>query len=205
MLPMNEKPGLRCNAASTTTLWIRALFSSVVLVKGVFFIMKNNSKITRLITIGLFMALEIILTRFLSINTPLLRIGFGFLPIAMLGIMYGPLWAGVAYALGDLIGIMLFPSGPFFPGFTLSAALTGLVYGLVLHKKPVTWKRTLIASSIVCLGINMVLDTFWLYILMDQAVIGMIPTRIVKSFVMLAIQTITIPLVWNKYLKKIVK
>ncbi|MBK5246006.1 MAG: ECF transporter S component [Peptostreptococcaceae bacterium] len=52
--------------------------------------MKNNSKVTRLITIGLFIALEIILTRFLSINTPFIRIGFGFLPVAMLGIMYGP-------------------------------------------------------------------------------------------------------------------
>lgn len=167
--------------------------------------MKNQSKVTRLITIGLFIAIEIILTRFLSINTPLVRIGFGFLPVAMLGILYGPLWAGLAYALGDIIGIMLFPSGAFFPGFTLSAALTGLVYGLILHKKTVTWQRTVVAAAIVCFGINLILDTFWLYILMDEAVIGILPTRIVKSLIMFGIQTITIPLVWNKYLKKVIK
>jgi ECF transporter S component (folate family) len=164
--------------------------------------MKQNSNVTRLIILGLFIALEIILTRFLSIHTPIVRIGFGFLPIAMLGIMYGPVWAAAAYAIGDLVGIMLFPTAGFFPGFTLSAALTGLTYGLVLHGKPITWKRALIAAAIVCLFINLVLDTLWLYILMDKAVIGMIPARMIKVAVMLVVQTLTIPLIWNKYLKK---
>lgn len=167
--------------------------------------MKNNSNVKRLITIGLFIALEIILTRFLSINTPFIRIGFGFLPVAMLGILYGPVWAGVAYAIGDVLGMLIFPSAPFFPGFTLSAALTGLVFGLILHKKPITWKRVLIASSIVCFGVNMCLDTFWLYILMDKAVIAMIPARIAKAFIMVGVQTAIIPIVWNKYLKNITK
>lgn len=167
--------------------------------------MKQNSNVTRLIILGLFIALEIILTRFLSIHTPIVRIGFGFLPIAMLGIMYGPLWAAAAYAIGDLIGIMLFPSGPFFPGFTLSAALTGLTYGIILYKKPITWKRVLIAAAIVCLGINLILDTLWLYILMDTAVIGMLPARVIKVSVMLVVQTLTIPLIWNRYLKKVLQ
>ena len=167
--------------------------------------MKQNSNVTRLIILGLFIALEIILTRFLSIHTPIVRIGFGFLPIAMLGIMYGPLWAAAAYTIGDLIGIMLFPSGPFFPGFTLSAALTGLTYGIILYKKPITWKRVLIAAAIVCLGINLILDTLWLYILMDTAVIGMLPARVIKVSVMLVVQTLTIPLIWNRYLKKVLQ
>lgn len=166
--------------------------------------MKNNSKVTRLITIGLFIALEIILTRFLSINTPFIRIGFGFLPVALLGIMYGPVWAGLSYVVGDILGMLIFPSGAFFPGFTLSAALTGFIYGIILYGKPVTWKRVFIAASIVCLGVNLFLDTYWLYILMDQAVIAMIPARIIKSLVMLFIQTVTIPIVWNKYLKNII-
>ena len=43
-----------------------------------------------LVIMAFLIALEIVLTRFCSINTPILRIGFGFLPVAMLGIMYGP-------------------------------------------------------------------------------------------------------------------
>ncbi|MGM9532761.1 folate family ECF transporter S component, partial [Intestinibacter sp.] len=95
--------------------------------------MKNNN-VKKLVEISLLIALEIILTRFCSINTPIVRIGFGFLPIATIAMMYGPLSAGIAYAIGDILGMMIFPSSSFFPGFTLTAFLTGVAYGLVLYK-----------------------------------------------------------------------
>ena len=107
--------------------------------------MKNNS-VKKLVEISLLIALEVILTRFCSINTATLRIGFGFLPIAIIAMMYGPLSAGVAYALGDLLGMMIFPNGSYFPGFTLTAFLTGVIYGLVLYRKPKTWPRINISS-----------------------------------------------------------
>ena len=165
--------------------------------------MSKNQNTSRLVTIAFLIAIEIILTRFLSISTPILRIGFGFLPVAMIGILYGPLWAGMAYAIGDILGAMLFPSGPFFPGFTVSAFLTGLVYGFILYGKPITWKRVLIASSIVCILINLGLDTLWLTILMNKGILALIPARIIKTAVMLPIQVIMIPIVWNRLLSKI--
>ena len=100
----------------------------------------------RLVTMAFLIALEIVLTRFCSINTPILRIGFGFLPVAMMGIMFGPLWAGIGYAVGDLLGMLIFPSGAYFPGFTLTAFLTGLVFGFFLHGKEITWKKVLPAA-----------------------------------------------------------
>ena len=69
--------------------------------------MKNNN-VKKLVEISLLIALEVILTRFCSINTAILRIGFGFLPIAIIAMMHGPLSAGVAYAIGDLLGMMIF-------------------------------------------------------------------------------------------------
>lgn len=107
--------------------------------------MKNNS-VKKLVEISLLIALEVILTRFCSINTATLRIGFGFLPIAIIAMMYGPLSAGVAYALGDLLGMMIFPSGSYFPGFTLTAFLTGVIYGLVLYRKPKNLAKNNISS-----------------------------------------------------------
>jgi ECF transporter S component (folate family) len=165
--------------------------------------MKENKNITMLITIAFLIALEIILTRFLSINTPILRIGFGFLPVAMLGIMYGPLWAGAAYALGDILGMMIFPAGPYFPGFTVSALLTGMVYGLILQNHQVTWKRVLLASSVVCIVINLGLDTYWLSMLMGKGILALLPARIIKTAVMLPIQLVLIPVVWNRLLSKV--
>lgn len=146
-------------------------------------------------------AIEIVLTRFFSINTTFLRIGFGFLPISMIAVMYGPIWAGAAYAVGDVIGAFLFPSGPFFPGFTLTAFLTGLVFGIILYQKDVTWKRALLASSVVVLLLNLVLDTYWLSILYGNAFIGLLPARIIKVAFAIPVETVLITTVWNKIFK----
>lgn len=166
--------------------------------------MEKKSATTRLVVMAFLIALEIILTRFCSINTPILRIGFGFLPVAMMGILYGPLWAAIGYAVGDILGMMIFPSGVFFPGFTVTAALTGLVFGIFLHgKEKITWKNVLPASLIIVLGLNLCLDTIWLSIMMGDAFIALLPTRILKCAVMLPIHIILIPLVWNRILSKI--
>lgn len=165
--------------------------------------MNKNSNTSKLIIVSFLMALEIVLTRLFSFFLPFLRLGIGFLPISIVGILYGPIWAGSAYALGDLLGMFLFPSGPYFPGFTLSAFITGVTYGLILHKKPLTWKRMFTASLIVCIGVNLILDTFWLYIIMENGVLGILPARIFKSCIMIFIQPILIHALWNRVISKI--
>ena len=160
--------------------------------------MFRKPKTADLVIMAFLIALEIVLTRFCSINTPVLRIGFGFLPVAMLGIMYGPVWAGLCYAIGDVLGMLIFPTGAYFPGFTLTAFLTGCVFGIFLYKKDITWKRCLIPSAIVILGLNFLLDTYWLTILMGQGFIALLPTRIIKCVVMYPIQIILIPIIWNR-------
>ena len=166
--------------------------------------MNKRLATTRLVIMAFLIALEIILTRFCSINTPILRIGFGFLPVAMMGIMYGPIWAAVGYAVGDILGMLIFPSGIFFPGFTATAMLTGLVFGLFLHnKEKITWKTVLPASLIIILVLNLCLDTLWLSIMFGDAFIALLPTRIFKCVVMLPIHLVLIPLVWNRVMSKI--
>ena len=165
--------------------------------------MEKKSATSRLVIMAFLIAMEIILTRFCSINTPILRIGFGFLPVAMMGIMFGPVWAAAGYAIGDLLGMLIFPSGAYFPGVTLTAFLTGLVFGLFLHNREITWKRVLPASLIIILGCNLILDTLWLSILMGDGFIALLPTRIFKCAVMLPIHLILIPLVWNRIVSRI--
>ncbi|WP_455539994.1 folate family ECF transporter S component [Terrisporobacter sp.] len=160
--------------------------------------MDKKFDVKKLIQISLLIAIEVILTRFCSINTPIVRIGFGFLPIAIIAMMYGPLSAGIAYALGDILGMMLFSSGSFFPGFTLTAFLTGIVYGAFLYNKPKTWPRIIGAVLTVCLVINLGLDTYWLSILMGKGYIALLPTRIIKSVLMIPVQTLIIGIIWKK-------
>lgn len=165
--------------------------------------MEKKSATSRLVIMAFLIAMEIILTRFCSINTPILRIGFGFLPVATMGILFGPLWAGIGYAVGDLLGMLIFPSGAYFPGFTLTAFLTGFIFGLFLHKNEITWKCVLPASLTVIIGCNLLLDTLWLSILMGDGFIALLPTRIFKCVVMLPVHLILIPLVWNRIVSRI--
>ncbi|MDR0596384.1 MAG: folate family ECF transporter S component [Clostridiales Family XIII bacterium] len=148
--------------------------------------------------IALFIALNVLLTHPLSLNTETLRIGIGYLPIAIAAIAYGPVWASVTAVIGDIIGALLFPSGPFFPGFTASALLTGLIFGLLLYGKSITWKRALVPAILVGLAVNLALDTYWLYFMYGDSVIGMIPMRIVKAGIMIAIMATLTPLVWGR-------
>ncbi|MDR1571503.1 MAG: folate family ECF transporter S component [Clostridiales Family XIII bacterium] len=159
---------------------------------------KNSAPgLSGLIVIAFLIAIEIVLTRLLSINTPIVRIGLAFIPVSLTAMMYGPLWAAAAYAIGDVIGALLFPTGAFFPGFTLTAFLTGAVYGVFLYRRPIGWLRVLPPAIIVCVLLNLCLDSFWLYILMGKGFIGYLPARALKAAIMLPLQVALIPLVWR--------
>ena len=165
--------------------------------------MSKKNTTQRLIIMAFLIAISVVLTRFCSINTPILRIGFGFMPCAIMGIMYGPLWAGAGYAIADVLGMMIFPNGAYFPGFTLTAFLTGVVYGLFYHNREITIKSSILPNLIVSFVLNLVLDTVWLMILMGQGFLVLLPTRIIKCVVMFAIQVVLIPLVWNKLMLRV--
>ena len=158
----------------------------------------NKSIGTRdLIIISMLMALTIVLERNFSIQTLGIRIGFGFVPVACTAMLYGPVISGVSYALADFIGISLFPTGGgYFPGFTITALLTGVIYGLFLYNKKKNFLNVTIAVSIICLLLNLGLDTLWLYILYNDGVVAFIPGRITKALVMIPVQFIIIRFMW---------
>ena len=103
--------------------------------------MSRNKKI---ILAAILLAMLIILSRFLSIKTPILKISFAFIPTLLCAIWLGPKWSVLLNVLGDVIGATLFPTGPYFVGYTISTAIAGLIYGLILYKKEGNLSRRLI-------------------------------------------------------------
>ena len=163
----------------------------------------RNKRLYNLVSLALLVAIEVVLSRFFSIRTPVVRIGFGFVPLAVGGMMFGP-FGGLAVGLiGDLLGATLFPSGPFHPGFTLATALSGLCYGVMLHQKDGTPKwsqrtfliRVGIALAINCFGLSLGLNTIWLTQIYDKGYMVLMPPRIIKEVVMYVVQFIVINLV----------
>lgn len=160
--------------------------------------MNNKSIAAVVVQVALLTALEIILSRFFSIATPIVKIGFGFLPIAVIAMLHGPLWAGGAAATGDFLGAILFPIGPYFPGFTLTAGLTGLVYGLLLYNRPKSWTRISCAVLFISLVLHLGLDTLWLEMITGKGYLALLPTRILKSVIMAPMQIILVRLAWTR-------
>lgn len=166
----------------------------------------NSSKklnISTLTCIALLIALEIIFTRFIAINTQFLRISVGMIPVAVAGIMFGPIWGGICGAAGDILGMLIFPSGAYFPGFTVTAAATGIVYGLLLYRHKVSMPRLIAASFIVCIGLNLLLDTLWLDIMYSTGFIALLPARIIKCVLNIFIYSFIIYILWSKILLRI--
>ena len=158
--------------------------------------MSRNKKI---ILTALLLAMLIILSRFLSIKTPLLKISFAFIPTMLCAIWLGPKWAVLLNVLGDVIGATLFPTGPYFVGYTISTAITALIYGLLIYKKEAntyTEKqfiiRVIISVILVTAISNIGLNTLWVSITTGKAFIVLLGTRIVKELVMIPIQIIVI-------------
>ena len=156
--------------------------------------MNSKIKVRVLVNVSLLIALQVVLSRFLSISTPIVKIGFGFVPLAICGVLYGPVWAAVAAVLADIIGATLFPAGAFFIGFTISAALRGAVFGLFLYKRQGNWVQLSVAVAANCLGISLLLNTFWLTIIMGSPFIALLPARILQNVVMIPVQFIVLRL-----------
>lgn len=151
-----------------------------------------NKSLKTLVTVSLLISLEIVLSRFLSISTPIMKIGFGFLPIAICGMFYGPILAGVAGGISDLIGAILFPIAGYFPGFTFSAILTGVIFGIFLHEKELSTVKLTIAVVINTVGISLLLNTYWITVISGSSFIALLPTRVVQAIIMGAVQFVLI-------------
>lgn len=155
---------------------------------------KATKRIRFLVCIAMLSAMQVVLSRFLSIQTPIAKIGFGFVPVMFAGALYGVGGGALAGALSDVIGALLFPSGSYFPGYTLTAALSGAVYGWLLYRRYDIAQlppkecgksrflfalrhglvRILLAYVITTLSVTLALNTFWIalgrgYLYVDAA------------------------------------
>ena len=151
------------------------------------------TKLRKVILAGILLAASIVLNRFLSIKTPIVQISFTFIPLILSAMLLGPGWSIFVSGMADLLGALLFPFGAFFPGYTFTAIVTGLIYGLILNKtykksgKQFLWRLAL-ACVLVSLICNMGLNTLWVWYTTKNAALVFVPTRIIKELILLPIK-----------------
>lgn len=139
--------------------------------------------------IGLLTALQIVLSMTTDIMiTTDIRLSLHFLTVAACGMLFGPLAAAAQGAICDVLVAFIAPKGAFFPGFTLSALVGGLIYGLLLYQRPWTWWRLLLAKGLVNLVVNVGLNSLWISMMQGSAMNALIPVRLLKNLLSLPLE-----------------
>ena len=157
--------------------------------------------------------MSVAVARFLSITTSFVKISMGFITIGVSGYMLGPIGGALVGALSDFIGAHLFPKGPYFPGFTISAALSGLTYGIFLYrKKPqpklislekktflgfnlATLSRLTICVLIIEILYHLFLNTYWISLLQGKAMLVLLSTRFVKYLIEIPVHIVILAVI----------
>ena len=159
----------------------------------------NKKNLTKqLCALALLIAVGVVLGRLVPVLSVWnAKIEFSFVAVMLAACIAGPIGGMVTGALIDFIGAILLPTGAYFPGFTATAALTGLVFGLLLYKK-CNLGRIVIAvlsTQIVC---GFLLNTLFISILYTKAFTVMLVTRAIQVVVMSVIEIVFAELVLDR-------
>ncbi|MBO5852342.1 MAG: folate family ECF transporter S component [Clostridia bacterium] len=155
---------------------------------------KNKKRLFCLVLTSILTAITVVLSRFLSINIWNMSIGFSFVSVMLCGMLLGVFWGGICGGLADLVGALLFPFGPYFPGFTATAFLSGAVFGLIGYFAGKEQKRTtfiLLAVSLLVLKetvCSLLLNSLWISLLYGSPFTAVLISRIPLSAITLVLE-----------------
>ena len=136
---------------------------------------------------SIMVACYVVLDMFQLQLAPQIVISFSYIPIAIAGWMFGVIPAAIVGGVSDIMSFLIKPTGAFFPGFTITAVLTGALFGLGLYKSSgkFIWINTAISKTLVTLLLNIGLNTLWTSMLTGKAYMVLLYGRIIKNAVML--------------------
>lgn len=178
--------------------------------------LKELKSIKTVVLCGLLIALAAAIEAANPLNLgEMLKVRLDFAATAVMGFVAGPVASMIAAAVGDVVRYIIKPAGgAFFPGYTLSAAVGGFIYGAFLYKKNKKFfKKKIVDVAVKCFGaklcinifVNLVLNSIWISMTTGKALAVLMPMRIIKNAVALPLEVVILTAVIyfvDKYLKK---
>lgn len=163
-------------------------------------------KTRNLVILSLFTTISIILTRFFSVMLPIagiagIRLSFGDIPILLSGILFGPLAGALVGITADIIGAVFLSTFGYFPGFTVSAALTGVIPPLVIKMfktKQIQLKHIFVSILMTDLVVSLCLNTLWLNMMTGKAFFLLLPPRVIARVILIPIATGAVYMLYKK-------
>lgn len=159
----------------------------------------NKSKISlqELVSLALLVAMDVVLQK-ISFGPSTLKVGLGFIGLVLLGYYFGPVWGSIGAGISDVLGTAFFGAdGGFFLGFTFSAIVATVIYGLFFYQKPIKIWRIVSATLLVTLVVNVVMNTYWVHLLYGLDLRAALVQRILKELIVPWIQMIVVYFVLN--------
>lgn len=157
---------------------------------------KTLASTTKLVFLALLTAMSVLL-QFFGLNLPFINITFAFLPIAMAGMLYGPIeGAAVGFLSNELDALM--KGFGFNPLYSLVHLGKGLIYGIVLCRKEPKRSHIIAGQAIIDIFLHLVLNTVLLYFFYSKGAFGALPLRILKNVMFFPVEVFLIVLM-SKY------
>lgn len=151
---------------------------------------KELKKLRTIVITALLIAIGIVLGQFSIQVTESTKIGISFIATQMTANLFGPVVGGIMGGVADVLKFMIKPTGPFLIGYTISAILGPMIYGVMLYKKPSTLWRILLSKTVVAILINLFLGTFWTHHYFGAAFWAVIPGKLLQQVIQVPIQSI---------------
>ena len=144
---------------------------------------------------GLVCAMAIVLESLpIYLLGPSLKIYFSFLAVSLGCMCYGPVVGMMAGVCTDVLGYFAgnLSMGAYFPGYTLTAVVGGLIWGLWLYPRKITVWRAIGAKICINLFCNICLNTLWLTVTGGKAMSVLLVTRVPKNLILLPIEIVLV-------------
>ena len=125
------------------------------------------------------------------------NISFGVVPIIFAGILLGPLYAGIAGGIADILkAVVLSPAGAYTPFFTITYILVGVIPGLLARKmktRPGYIKvlGIVAVTQIIC---SMGLNSFFMIVIFNAGGLAILPPRIITQVILIPVFAVLIHL-----------
>lgn len=160
--------------------------------------LKELGKPRNLAVIAMLAAANVVVSSMLAVHTETIKLSFSFVTVAFAAYFFGPVAAAFVGGVGDVVSAVAFPVGPYFPGFTLTAVLTGICFGFFLYKETGIFKISVSVLINELIG-SLLINSFWISFLYKAPFKALVVSRLTTQILpMIAVEIFTLWLFFGK-------
>ncbi len=159
--------------------------------------MNIDSRLKKIVITSILIATTLVAHQF-TVMTPLGTIGISGPFMAIIPVIFGPIIGALAYAINDILGVIIKPMGPYMWQYTAAMMLKGFMIGAIYKGIMRVNKSQVLAVSIaVLLGclVNTTINTFIFaeyFDLVEKGIIPVLTYRYIEEAVQIVYVSITV-------------